>query len=74
MKESQIKLKNLDKIRKANNMSVDELMRKLGKDRTVYYTWQKRGAIPSTYVVMLHHIFNVSTDLILDVKPFILEQ
>lgn len=45
MKESQIKLKNLDKIRKANNMSVNELMQKLGKDCTTYNTWQKDHSV-----------------------------
>lgn len=67
-------LKNLDKLRKLHNMSVDELMGKLGRNRITYYTWQEKGAMPSTDVIKLHEIFNVSTDLLLDVKPLIIEQ
>lgn len=67
-------LKNLDKLRKMHNMSVDELMSKLGRNRITYYTWQEKGAMPSTDVIKLHEIFNVSTDLLLDVKPLIIEQ
>ena len=73
MGESKIKLQNLDKIRRLNNLSVDQLMEKLGRDRVTYYKWQQKGAIPSTDVIKLHNIFNVSTDLLLDVKPLILE-
>ncbi|MDE6150278.1 MAG: helix-turn-helix domain-containing protein [Ruminococcus sp.] len=74
MAKTIIKLKNLDKLRRLYNMSAEELMDKIGKDRTTYYMWQKKGAIPSIYVVELHKIFNVSTDLLLDVKPLIIEE
>lgn len=68
-----ITFKNLDKLRKIHNLSVDQLMSKLGRDRTTYYQWQRRGAIPSDDVIKLHDLFNVSTDLILDVKPLVME-
>lgn len=72
MKET-ITFQNLDKLRKMHHFSVDQLMRKLDHDRTTYYQWQKRGAIPSDDVIKLHHLFNVSTDLLLDVKPLVME-
>lgn len=73
MSEPMIKLHNLDKIRRLNNWSVDQLMEELGRDRVTYYKWQQKGTIPSTDVIKLHEIFGVSTDLLLDVKPLILE-
>lgn len=73
MSEPTIKLQNLEKIRRLNNLSVDQLMEKLGRDRVTYYKWQRKGTIPSTDVIKLHNIFNVSTDLLLDVKPLTLE-
>lgn len=73
MAEQVINLKNLDKLRKLHDMSVDQLMLKLDRDRTTYYQWQKKGSIPSPDVVKLHEIFGVSTDLLLDVKPLVLE-
>lgn len=68
-----ITFKNLDKLRKIHNMSVDQLMSELDHDRTTYYQWQKRKAIPSDDVIKLHKLFNVSTDLLLDVKPLVIE-
>lgn len=73
MSESTIKLQNLEKIRRLNNLTVDQLMEKLGRERVTYYKWQRKGAIPSPDVIKLHNIFNVSTDLLLDVKPLMIE-
>lgn len=71
--ELEVNLKNLDALRKINDLSITELMNKLGKNKTTYYSWQKNGRLPSDVAVKLHEIFNVSTDLILDVKPLIIE-
>lgn len=73
MAEQITKLENLEKLRKLHGLSVDELMDKLDRNRVTYYTWQEKGAMPSSDVVKLHEIFNVSTDLLLDVKPLLLE-
>lgn len=73
MAEQITKLKNLEKLRKLHDLSVDELMERLGRNRVTYYTWQEKGALPSSDVVKLHEIFDVSTDLLLDVKPLLLE-
>lgn len=73
MEQIKFNLKNLETLRKMNNLSVTELMNKLGKNRTTYCSWQKKGSLPSDVAVKLHHIFNVSTDLILDVKPLTIE-
>ena len=74
MVQQTIKLKNLETLRRMHNISVEELMKKLNRNRITYYTWQEKGSIPSSDVVALHEIFNVSTDLLLDVKPMIIEQ
>lgn len=61
-------LKNLETLRKANNVTVDELMRHFGYDRSTYYqSWQK-GIIKGRDIIGLHDYFGVSTDCILDVK------
>lgn len=73
MSEQTIKLKNLETLRRMHNISVDELMKKLNRNRITYYKWQEKGYIPSSDVVALHEIFNVSTDLLLDVKPIAVE-
>lgn len=72
---NEYKFENLEKIRKAYGLSVDELMEKVGKknSRSTYYKWQKTGQIKACDIIKLHKIFNVSTDLLLDVKPFVIE-
>lgn len=67
---SNYKLKNIDTLRKAHNLTVDDLMQKMGKkSRCVYYGWLKSGQIPVSDIMRLHSIFKVSTDCILDVSP-----
>lgn len=63
------KYKNLEILKKAHCLSSEELMRKLNKRRATYYRWQSQGNIPSQDVIKLHEIFNVSTDILLDVQP-----
>ena len=64
-----VALKNLEILRKSRNMSVDELMKMFGYDRSTYYqAWQK-GKIKAKDIIELHNFFGVSTDCILDVKP-----
>lgn len=73
MAAEKISFKNLEKLRKIKGISVDELMKKLGRNRLTYYAWQESGSIPSADVIKMHEIFNVSTDLLLDVKPIVIE-
>ena len=73
MVAEKISFKNLEKLRKIKGISVDELMKKLGRNRLTYYAWQESGSIPSADVIKMHEIFNVSTDLLLDVKPIVIE-
>ena len=69
---SDVKYRNLEALRKANGMTVEELMSKVGGfDRTTYYrVWQSvpNGNIRNSELVKLHEIFNVSTDCILGLK------
>ena len=73
MVAEKISFKNLEKLRKIKGISVDELMKKLGRNRLTYYAWQESGSIPSADVIKMHEIFDVSTDLLLDVKPIVIE-
>lgn len=73
MAAEKISFKNLEKLRKIKGISVDELMKKLGRNRLTYYAWQESGSIPSADVIKMHEIFDVSTDLLLDVKPIVIE-
>ena len=65
------KYKNLEMLRNAHKMTIDELMCRLGYNcgRSKYYNWQSGGNIKIADIVALHDIFNVSTDCILDVNP-----
>lgn len=63
------KYKNLETLKRAHCMSSEDLMKLLNKHRATYYTWQQKGNIPSADVIKLHEIFNVSTDILLDVQP-----
>lgn len=73
MAAEKISFKNLEKLRKIKGISVEDLMKKLGRNRLTYYAWQESGSIPSADVIKMHEIFNVSTDLLLDVKPIVIE-
>ena len=73
MVAEKISFKNLEKLRKIKGISVEDLMKKLGRNRLTYYAWQESGSIPSADVIKMHEIFNVSTDLLLDVKPIVIE-
>ena len=73
MATEKISFKNLEKLRKIKGISVEDLMKKLGRNRLTYYAWQESGSIPSADVIKMHEIFNVSTDLLLDVKPIVIE-
>ena len=73
MAAEKISFKNLKKKKKIKGISVDELMKKLGRNRLTYYAWQESGSIPSADVIKMHEIFDVSTDLLLDVKPIVIE-
>ncbi|MBO5449766.1 MAG: hypothetical protein J5994_10650 [Ruminococcus sp.] len=68
---NECKLKNLEILRKAHNMTVDELMTKIGKEnsRSTYYTWLKTGQIKVCDIKKLHALFNVTSDCILDIVP-----
>jgi DNA invertase Pin-like site-specific DNA recombinase len=69
MAEEKIMLKNLEILKNAHGMSVDELMSNFGYSRDTYYrAWQK-GNIKRADIIKLHELFNVSTDCILDVVP-----
>lgn len=69
MAEEKIMLKNLEALRNAHNMTVEELTSKIGCSRSTYYqSWQK-GIIKSADIIKLHELFGVSTDCILDVAP-----
>lgn len=74
MSEEKITFKNLESLRRLSNLSVDELMKQIGRHRVTYYTWQQSGTIPSADVIKLHEFFNVSTDLLLDVKPLVFSE
>ena len=73
MAAEKISFKNLEKLRKIKGISVEDLMKKLGRNRLTYYAWQESGSIPSADVIKMHEIFDVSTDLLLDVKPIVIE-
>lgn len=64
-----IMLKNLETLRKANNLTVDELMKKFGYSRDTYYRGWQSGIIKRDDIIALHRFFGVSTDCILDVAP-----
>ena len=65
------KYQNLERLRNAHSMTVDELMKKIGYagGRSKYYNWQNGGNIMIADIIALHNIFNVSTDCILDIQP-----
>lgn len=63
-------IKNIKKLRNMSDMSISELMEKLGeKSLTKYYRWLGGGTISDSDVIKLSEIFNVSTDCILGLKP-----
>ena len=65
-----LKFKNLDIIRKANNLTVEQMMGKLGKTRDTWYKWQAPdGEIKSADLRKIHDMFNISVDCILDIQP-----
>ena len=64
-----ISLNNLETLRKANGMTVDELMSKLGYSRDTYYKGWQSGNIKASDLLKLHDLFGVSTDCILDITP-----
>ena len=64
-----IMLRNLDTLRKVNNLTVDELMKKVGHSRDTYYRGWQSGNIKRSDIIALHEYFGVSTDCILDITP-----
>lgn len=69
MAEEKIVLKNLEILRKANGITVDDLMKRFGYNRDTYYRGWQRGNIKRDDIIKLHELFGVSTDCILDLSP-----
>lgn len=57
-------------LREQHNKTQSDLAKQLGITRSSVNAWEMGISVPSTqYIVELAHIFNVSTDYLLGVKP-----
>lgn len=65
---SNYKYQNLELARKFNNLTVEEMMKKINRNRDTYYRWQESGQISSTDLINLHKLLNVSVDCILGIE------
>lgn len=64
-----IMLRNLETLRKVNNLTVDELMSQFGYSRDTYYRVWQAGNIKASNIIKLSQLFGVSADCILDLVP-----
>ena len=57
---------NIEAERARKNMSVDELIKRIGvKSRKTYYNWCKNGKIPQDKLEKMADLFNTTTDYLL---------
>ena len=62
----EFKCRNIEILRKSKGLTVEEMMKILGRTRELYYHSWRKGNINAKDVIRLHEFFNVSTDCILD--------
>ncbi len=60
-----MKYPNIDAERARNNLSLDELAKRLGVSRKTIYNWTNNGNIPQWALIKMSELFGKSIDYLL---------